>query len=329
MTFTNTKEENTSEMDFEYKTELKIDENTLEMELLDFQIYDNIAVIPIKTKASKMDILTVKKGFELGLINIAECPESRVNQIIVENNSISPLLLIDGDEILGAKQNRIVNSSTLVAAKTKISLSVSCVEQGRWAYSESFKHSPYIANSITRGVKAKARYEDRDAQSDVWNSINSLEMRNSFCSETHAMSESYDRQKNLYEKYIDKFKRVKGQTGAMVFVNGEFRGMDIFINPQIYREYHEKILKSYIIDKEETSAESFNKHNIAEKALETLKAMGDCEIKKNKTDGIGRSISFSNEIGTGSALIYKGEILHIPFLKHPEIDSPEIEEIFI
>lgn len=307
------------EKDFEYKMKVKLENEDIEMELLEPQIYDNIAVIPIRTKASKMDILTVKKGFELELISIEELEQSSVNEIIVKNNSINPLILIDGDEIQGANQNRIVNSTTLVGPKSSIGLSVSCVEQGRWSYKDSFKVSANIANSRTRSIKANATYAERDVQREVWHSISALEERHSFRSSTHAMSESYDQQKSKHEKYLKKFERIKGQSGAMVFVNGEFEGMDLFINPQIYEEYHEKILKSYIIDKEDSNAESIDKHELDIKALQILEEIEKSEIKKNKTPGIGRSISFSNEIGTGSALIYKDEILHIPFLKHPEM----------
>lgn len=311
----------------EYKTQLTLETQNIEMEILEPQIYDNIAVIPLKTKASKLDILTVKKGFELGLISIEECEQSNVNQIIVKNNSISPLILIDGDEILGAKQNRIVNNTTLVSPKSSIGLSVSCVEEGRWSYKESFRASPNIANSITRGVKANAQFENRQAQKEVWQSINELEMRTAYRSNTHAMSESYERQKNYHEKYLKKFERIKGQCGAMVFLNGEFEGMDLFTNPEIYGEYHEKILKSYIIDKNDSECESIDENDIAIKALEILENIETSEIKENETDGIGRSISFSNKIGTGSALIYNDEILHIPFLKHPEISEELINLI--
>ena len=43
-------------------------------------------------------------------------------------------MIIEGQELARAKQNRIVNSSFLIAGKTKVVIPVSCVEQERWRY---------------------------------------------------------------------------------------------------------------------------------------------------------------------------------------------------
>jgi len=38
-----------------------------------------------------------------------------------------------GEELVGGKQDRIVNSSFLIAGKTEVVIPVSCVEQGCWS----------------------------------------------------------------------------------------------------------------------------------------------------------------------------------------------------
>ena len=104
-----------------------------EMEVMKPQIHENMAVVPLKSEISyKLDILTLKKGLELGLVEVKECEKSTVNTIMVTNKAVAPLLLIDGEEILGANQNRIVNNTLLIAPKTTQSISVSCTEHGRW-----------------------------------------------------------------------------------------------------------------------------------------------------------------------------------------------------
>ena len=50
---------------------------------------------------------------------------------IVNEGELS-VLLLDGEELLGAKQNRVLNLTILVPAHQTCVVPVSCVESGRW-----------------------------------------------------------------------------------------------------------------------------------------------------------------------------------------------------
>jgi hypothetical protein len=52
----------------------------------------------------------------------------------VTNDTEQPVLLLDGEELLGAKQNRVLNTTILVTARSTVVIPASCVEQGPWAY---------------------------------------------------------------------------------------------------------------------------------------------------------------------------------------------------
>ena len=56
-----------------------------------------------------------------------------VPELLVENPLAEDVLLYDGEELLGAKQNRILNVTVLVGGRSKLPIPVSCVEEGRWA----------------------------------------------------------------------------------------------------------------------------------------------------------------------------------------------------
>ena len=54
--------------------------------------------------------------------------------MLVNNTGDSRVLFLEGEELRGAKQNRVLNTSVLIAAHSKTTIPVSCVEQGRWQY---------------------------------------------------------------------------------------------------------------------------------------------------------------------------------------------------
>ena len=83
-----------------------LDNLNVDIELLTPQVHENMAIIPLNTtKNYNIDLLTLEKGIELGLVNVKECEHSQVNTLIVENRSVTPLILIDGEEVVGGDQN--------------------------------------------------------------------------------------------------------------------------------------------------------------------------------------------------------------------------------
>ena len=52
--------------------------------------------------------------------------------IMIENPTPDRVLLFEGEEVLGAQQNRTFDLSALIAAGQRVETAVSCVEQGRW-----------------------------------------------------------------------------------------------------------------------------------------------------------------------------------------------------
>ena len=69
-----------------------------------------------------------------------------VPELVALNPLETSVLLYDGEELLGAKQNRILNVTVLVAAASETRIPVSCVEEGRWhARSATFDAAPQAA----------------------------------------------------------------------------------------------------------------------------------------------------------------------------------------
>ena len=92
------------------------------------QAYRNLSLFPIvSTYRNRLDYLTLEEALSRNLATVTEVNEDgSVPQLRVTNLSETALLIIDGEEVVGAKQNRVVNTSILIAAITKTDIPVSC-----------------------------------------------------------------------------------------------------------------------------------------------------------------------------------------------------------
>ena len=297
----------------------------LSYELLGEQVHKNVAVIPIKTPIShKVDLLTLKKGFELGLVNVKECEQSTVNTIIVENKSVAPLLLVDGEEIVGGDQNRIMDATILIAPQSEMKVPVNCTEHGRWRYVSDFKQSQNIANYTTRLAKHHAYRSKGNVQKAVWDSIDDLEVSRSFSSPTQAMSESYENAKADLSEFLNAFEVVEGQTGVAVMIDGEVKGFELFLNSEIYKEYHEKILKSYLINAEVNDNVFAIDRGVIKSIIEG--ALND-EFEEAKNEGLESRFEIKSEEGVGSFYTYKDELIHLSYFAGNDEALPESEKM--
>ncbi|MFM7151483.1 MAG: ARPP-1 family domain-containing protein, partial [Gemmataceae bacterium] len=98
--------------------------------------YGEVTVFPLFGPIHGMaEYILADEGIESGLVTVLEKGESgSVPELVVDNQAEIPVLFLEGEELRGAKQNRVLNLSVLIAAKTQALLPVSCVEQGRWQY---------------------------------------------------------------------------------------------------------------------------------------------------------------------------------------------------
>ncbi len=100
--------------------------------------------------------LTLVEALALDGFKITEVSEGgSVPSLRVINETSQHVLLFDGEELKGAKQNRILNTTILIAAGTSLDVPVSCTEQGRWSYaSAEFGSSGSLAHAELRKRKS-------------------------------------------------------------------------------------------------------------------------------------------------------------------------------
>ena len=92
------------------------------------QGFMNLAVVPLIAKKEKgPDYLTMTEDLATDVLEVTEISEGgSVPNLRVSNKSTTDnILLLDGEELKGAKQNRALNTSILVGASADIVVPVS------------------------------------------------------------------------------------------------------------------------------------------------------------------------------------------------------------
>ena len=140
--------------------------------------YQILSVFPLfDGSMTPVEYTLSDEGIGSGSVTVEEVSEAgSVPDLLVENKGDVRVLFIEGEELVGAKQNRILNTSVLIAAHSKVKIPVSCVEAGRWRYrsrqfGSSGSHSSsklrhLLKMAVSKSVMAKMGH--RSDQGAVW-----------------------------------------------------------------------------------------------------------------------------------------------------------------
>jgi len=108
----------------------------------------NLTAVPLSgNPASTLVYLLIDEALEAKKVIVEEVSEGgSVPELRMTNFANRCVLIVDGTELVGAKQNRIVNASFLIPPESVTRIPVSCVEQGRWGYKgREFAPSRYFS----------------------------------------------------------------------------------------------------------------------------------------------------------------------------------------
>src|SRR5512144_240306 len=219
--------------------------------------FRNFALFPLLARDdARADYLTLDEALESGAAHITEVSESgSVLELRFVNDSDRRILLVDGEELVGARQNRILNLSILVGKRQDVVIPVSCVERGRWAYRSrhfgSAKRSLYAKARATKmrdvSFSLHASGERSSNQRELWASIERKQHAMGVESPTEAMSDIYvDREREL-GGYESAFEAEPRQVGALFAINGRIRGAELFDSSATFAKFLRKVVKSYAL----------------------------------------------------------------------------------
>jgi hypothetical protein len=252
-------------------------------------------------------------GDQVGITEVDEA--GSVPQLKVANLADWPLLLLDGEELVGAKQNRVLNTTVLAGAKSELTIPVSCVEQGRWGY-RGRHFAPGDASLFASVRQKKAAWVTRSAragrghmadQGGVWDELASKAAKHGVASPTGAMRDFYLR----YEEDMAAARRtlapVSGQVGALVYLSGRWVGMDLLAGARLFSRAWPRLCAGYAADAIGRKSSS----RLTRSPGAVLATLSRCPAEKTSAVGLGTEYRFTGTRVTGAALVAEDRVAHL------------------
>jgi hypothetical protein len=265
-----------------------------------------------------VDYLLSDEAISAGSVTVEEVSEGgSVPNLLVSNQGDSRVLFLEGEELRGAKQNRVLNTSVLIAAHSKTPIPVSCVEAGRWRYrsrqfESSGSHSSsklrhYLKASVSDSLKSGGGHSSD--QGAVWNEVSRQMSSLGSSSDTAAMSDTYESYTERLAEFREQLKYVEGATGIAVAVANKVVAVDLFDKSSTCAKVWDRLLTGVVMDALESDQSAPTGDPTAVERL--LSRLRDSAWEPTPPVGEGQEFRFDADAEThASALVFQDLVLH-------------------
>ncbi len=299
----------------------------------------NLALLPVLANhqartADLSSYLLYQQAQEMGLISIEEVSEAgTVGVLRVANRGDRPVLLVEGEVLLGMKQTRVLNLSILVAATTELEVPVSCVESGRWrtvSDEATGKAAVNLAPSVRAAKTVTVARSMRRAgsfasdQHAVWVGVDRVLDRHGANAPSRSYADLAAASASHLTAIANTLKPTPGQVGVIACIGGRVSCVDIFEAPEVLASLWSGLVASY--HAEAVMVES--------PMLKPLSAQADATARRWFRSIASGNASVGPEIGLGThlsvvapnveaaALAHAGRVVHLSAFPAHQAASP-------
>jgi hypothetical protein len=287
----------------------------LAIDVANAQLTGRLTLFPVVSSGpAAPEYLCGPDAESMGVLRIREVHGlARVSELVIENRGTQPVLLIEGETLVGAKQNRTLNVSVLCGPGiTKVP--VSCVEAGRWGTPQpgtrSQRHAPSrlrarksasVVEAMTRG---RGRVSD---QHQVWSDVEVYARRAGARSATGALEDAYGAAERQPGRRSENVSVNTGQLGVIAAIGGRVVSLDMFDKPSSLASYWDGLVAGYELEalgQPEVSA------SLAD-AKAFAAAVTSAGTQSGSATGLGRELRFQSRDVVGLGLEWEGGIVHL------------------
>jgi hypothetical protein len=286
-----------------------------------------LTVFPIFGAGATQRFVSFAQGRESGAVTIKEVVPTTVRDLRVANAGDVPVLLYEGEEVLGGQQNRSFDDSLLVAPGVVLTVPVSCVEAGRWDHSRhgaAYSASPQSSYPEMRRRKYEEKERRRAAglaatpdQGQVWSLIDAKSSMLAAVSHTGAMSDIYEQRRADLRQFAEAVRLRDGQLGTLAAIGGRFCVLDLVARADVFASLHAPLVQGYALDALEAGGRDDLPGGREDLPGGIAAARGFVSLvcgaptAEHDTTGLGRAVTFAEGGIAGTALVNEGELVQM------------------
>jgi hypothetical protein len=262
---------------------------------------------------------TLDEALATQTLTVTEITEGgSVPTLKVSNKRDTLVFLMAGEQLVGAKQNRVLNTSLLVPAQSELPIPVSCVEAGRWAYRGKHFGSPgtashsklrklmskHVTDNYRKGAGA---YSD---QGEVWKTVSDTLSCMGSVSPSYALQQVYEDRRASLDDILTQLPAPEGCSGAAFAFGGRLVGIDLFDQPATLAKLWPKLVRAYALDslmETETHAEPLT----PEAVRQWLRTAATAKAQTFPSPGLGEDWRLESKGVLGAGLVVKDHPVHV------------------
>ncbi len=290
------------------------------------QAFRNLGMFPLVASAdAEPGYLTLDEALKGGHSRVTEVSlGGHVPELLFDNPSTSRVLLLDGDELVGAKQNRVLNITILVGPGRTLAIPVSCVERGRW-HSRSAELRAEGRMMFARGRAAKMTQVSRSIREEgsrrsdqgaVWEDVDRKTVLFQAAAPTGAMSDVYAHVAGDTGGFRAAFRAVPRQVGGVFAIDGRPVGLELFDAQKTLGGTLGRLVESYALDAIEQPRRAAPAPDAARARVFLDRAAGS-RAEVAKAIGEGEDVRLEAPGLVGEALVVDDRVVHLSVLEVP------------
>lgn len=266
------------------------------------------------TELPTIDLLDQALG--KGNVKITETSEGgEVPFLKVDNTGENHILILEGEELVGGKQNRVVNTSLLVLAGLSVKIPVSCMEAGRWQSRQihfDSGHALFRAKSravhkqnVTFSIRTEGSY--RGSQGAVWDEVSDSLAEFGVPSPTSDFRAGRERVAHRIEVFVEEIQALDKQVGAVFLAQSGILGVELLGSAELFGVSLPKIVRSFAF--EVLSDEDLA--NVTPDGAEAWwQEVLSATVTKHLSPGAGDDLRCDAQDLVGSGLYWNNTVLH-------------------